>query len=184
LTTWADHKPILSDIRLAVKTGQRPTAMILRDKYAGYREYLSSTWVYEEAHLANTREYTDWDMTLASVAQIIEDYTNKQNGQIYFFDESDRVQWEVRSSFSGYDAALENDDKTLEPGESRYAIPIIDEDNPPTIWEWLDSLEDHTNHPPGYKNNGLQDWEILDAKEEAGKRRDEIKAKLLRGEAL
>lgn len=169
---------------MAVKTGQRPTAMILRDKYAGYRETQSSTWVFEEGPKVDTTIWTDWDMTLASVAQIIDDYTNKQNGQLRFFDESDKVEWEVRSSYSGYDAAIDKDDKALEPGESRYAIPSYDEDNPPTIMEWLESLEDESNHPPGYKNSGIHDWTILDAKDEADKRRAEIKEKLLRGEAL
>lgn len=63
-------------------------------------------------------------------------------------------------------------------------MPVYDEENPPTIQEWLESLEEETNHPPGYKNNGLHEWEILDAKDAADQRRAEILEKLKRGEAL
>jgi hypothetical protein len=169
---------------LAIKTGQRPTAFILRDKYAGYRDYDNPHWDFERAPYVNPAEYTRWDYLLASVVQLLEDYTNPNNGQLRWFDESDKVEWDVKSSYSGYDAALDKDDKNLEPGESRYAVPLYDEDDPPTIYEWLEALENDENHPPGYKNSGHQEWEILDAREEALNRRAEIAEKLRRGEAL
>ena len=180
LTEDKNHKPILSDIRLAVKTGQRPTAMILRDKYAGYRDYDDSLWDIERAPYVDHKAWTDWDYTLASVAQIIEDYTDKNNGQLYWVDASDKVEWEVKSSFSGYEAAVdaERNSRELEVGESLYAVPIIDEDDPPTFQEWIDALDNDTNHPPGYKNAGHSEWEILDAREEADQRRKDILAKL------
>ena len=183
--TWPSHRPILSDIRLAIKTGQRPTAFILRDKYAGYRDYDNPRWDIERAPYVNASEYTEWDFLLASAAQILEDHTNPENGQLRWFDESDKVEWNVRSGYSGYNAALDRDEKNeLEPGEYRYAVPEYDEDDPPTFWEWIDSLEEENNHPPGYKNSGHQDYDILDAKEEADRRRAEIAEKLRRGEKL
>lgn len=169
---------------MAIKTGQRPTAFVLRDKYAGYRDYDNPRWDIERAPYVNANEYTEWDFLLASVAQILEDHTNPNNGQLRWFDESDKVEWDVKSGYSGYDAALDRDERELEPGEYRYATPTYDEDDPPTFWEWIESLEEETNHPPGYKNNGVQEWEILDAKEEAEQRRAEIREKLLRGEPL
>jgi hypothetical protein len=158
--------------------------MILHDRYAGYRDWTDPRWDWERAPYVDESKWTDWDYSLASVAQLIEDYTDKNNGQLYWIDASDKVSWELKSSYSGYDAAIDKDDKNLEPGESRYAVPVFDEDDPPTISEWIESLEDETNHPPGYKNTGIRDWEILDAKDDAEKRRAEIKEKLLRGEAL
>jgi len=183
LTEWADHKPILSDIRLAIKTGQRPTAMILRDKYAGYRDYDDPLWQVENAHKFNPLEWTEWDMTLASVAQLIEDYTDKNNGQLYWVDASEKVQWEIRSSFSGYDAAIKAEEETHEflPGESLYAVPVIDEDDPPTFQEWIEGLDNDSLHPPGYKNSGHLEWEILDARDEADRKRQEILEKLQKG---
>lgn len=165
---------------MAIKTGQRPTAIILRDKYAGYRDYDDTFWQVQRAHEFNPNEWTEWDMALASVAQLIDDYTDKNNGQLYWVDASDKVQWEVRSSFSGYDAAVKAEEENHEflPGESLYAVPVIDENDPPTFQEWLEQLDNDTLYPPGYKNAGHQEWEILDAREESDRKRQAIIDKL------
>lgn len=183
MTEWADHKPILSDIRLAIKTGQRPTAIILRDKYAGYRDYDDVLWEVHNARYFNPAEWTEWDMALASVAQLIEDYTDRNSGQLYWIDASEKVQWEVRSTFSGYTAAVEAEQEThqFQPGESLYAVPVIDDDDPPTFNEWLEQMENDSTHPPGYKNAGHLEWEILDAREEADRKRKDILEKLKKG---
>jgi hypothetical protein len=165
---------------LAIKTGQRPTATILRDRYAGYRDWDDVLWENERAPYVDSDKWTSWDYVLASVAQLIEDYTDKNNGQLFWVDASDKVDWEVRSTFSGYDAAIKAEEEThdFQPGETLYAVPVINEDDPPTFQEWLEKLDSDTLHPPGYKNSGHNEWEILDAREEADRKRQEILDKL------
>lgn len=183
MTEWADQKPILSAIRLAVKTGQRPTAMILRDKYAGYRDWDYPLWDVFCARDVDPAEWTDWDFTLASVAELISDFTNGHNGQLYWVDESEDVEWEVRHSYSGYDAALDREQKSrgeLDPGESLYAIPIINENKPPKLMDWLKSLEEDAR-PPGAQ--GKHDGnDILNAIDDRDAKRKALADKLRRGE--
>lgn len=167
---------------MAIKTGQRPTAMILHDKYAGYRDWDNPYWDVEKAPYVNPQEWTDWDFTLASVSQLIEDYTNKANGQLFWIDESPDVDWEVRSAFSGYDAAIDREKKerdSLDDGESIYAVPIFKGDERPTIHQWLKMLEDNSAMPHGAKG-GHQEWEIVDAISDRQDRRTALAEKLKR----
>lgn len=119
-------------------------------------------------------------MALAAVCQIIEDYTNKDNGQLYWIDSSDKVTWDVKSSFSGYDAAIESAREThnFQPGESLYAMPVYDESAPPTLAEWVESVTQDSVRPPGYLNAGHDENSIIDAREEALFRRQEIEEML------
>lgn len=180
MTEWSDHKVYVSDIRLALKTGQRPTATILRDKYAGYRDYGNPLWEYERGPYVNTSEWTTWDYALASTLQLIEDYTDKSTGQLYWYDQSDKVEWEVKSMFSGSQAALDREkDRDLEPGETLYAEPVFrNPEDRPTINEWLEDLANDTLHPQGSPNTGHEGLEVLDARDIAAKRRAEILADL------
>jgi len=116
------------------------------------------------------------------VLQLIEDYTDKSNGQLMWYDQSDEVEWEIRSIFSGSRAAEESDEADLEPGESRYAVPIFKEGKPrPTIHDWLKSLEEDEAHPHGSPNAGHNEWDILDARDEKERRRKEMAEKLRSG---
>lgn len=151
--------------------------MILRDKYAGYRNYEDDNWEINESRPYMSSEWTDWDFALASVGQLIEDYTNKDNGQLYWIDSSDKVEWQVRSSYSGYDAAMDGESESLEPGESRYAVPVYDEDDPPTLTEWIESLGDENVHS-FHKRVGHAEWEILNARDDVEDRRREMMEKL------
>lgn len=183
MTEWADQKPVLTDVRLAIKTGQRPTAMILRDKYAGYRDWDYPMWDFECVQGIDASEWTPWDYVLASVAQLVDDYTNKHNGQLYWIDESEDVEWDIRHSYSGYDAALEREQKSrgeLDPGESLYAVPIINENKPPQLMDWLKSLEED-RMPPGAQG-GHDGNEILNAIDDRDAKRKALAEKLKRGE--
>lgn len=127
----------------------------------------------------NTSEWTDWDITLASVLQLIEDYTDKNTGQLYWIDQSDKVEWEVKSMFSGSQAALDREkDRELEPGETLYAEPIFLGEERPTIHDWLKELEEDAAHPHGSPNTGHEGLEVLDARDGAEKRRKAVLEKL------
>lgn len=149
-----------------------------------YRDYDDETWEFLRAHEVNPSEWTDWDFTLAAVLQIIEDYTDKSSGQLMWYDQSDDVEWEVKSVYSGSQAALEADDRTLEPGESTYAIPIFKDGKKPTIHDWIKELESDSTHPHGSPNTGHDEWDILDAREDKEKRRKELAAKLKNGDSV
>lgn len=157
--------------------------MIMRDKYACYRDHSNPNWDWEYGPNVDTSVWTSWDMCLASVAQLIDDYTNKSNGQLIWFDSSDKVDWDIRSSFSGHDAAMDSDDKQLDKGESRYAVPVFDESDPPLLSDWIESLtDDNASGYVGRKREALHDgYEIMDARDDADERRRLVREQLLSG---
>lgn len=138
----------LSALRAAKTYGQRPTAMLLHDPYAGHRKWWSEylygqPWVPGESD----QSWTTWDYILADVLQVIEDFTDSESGQLMWLDQSGDVWWESRRIDSGYLAAVEKaqeDAKTDEKGVRYYAVPIFDPNKPkPTLESWLnDNQED------------------------------------------
>jgi len=123
--------------------------MILHDNYALHRKWWLRDW---EPVLGDT----DWvfeDYFLADIFQVIEDYTNKNNGVWIPYDQSGDITWDVRSTISRYDAAIEKEKErrkdSMKPGESLYAVPLFDdEDNKPTLESWAkDQEEGNTGRP-------------------------------------
>lgn len=142
LTSRPSQRLYLSAIRVAIATGQRPTAMILKDAYAGHRDPRDWDWKPSPGDT----DWTTWDFVLSDVYQVIEDYTNSANGQYRWIDESGDVYWDVHSSFSGYEEAIEKhreSRKELKPGESLYATPLFtDEENKPTFSSWIKGMQE------------------------------------------
>lgn len=115
--------------------------MLLHDPYAGHRKWWDRNWKPDHT----SKDWTDWDYVLADVFQVIEDFTNKSNGQYLPYDQSGKVRWVVKSSFSGHDEALEKyrESHEAKPGETFYAIPEFDDpDNPPTLASWMKDMEE------------------------------------------
>lgn len=139
----------------------RPTAYILQDPYALHRRYWEDDW---EPDPVGDTAWTDWDFALDKAFQIIEDYTDAQNGQLIWWDQSPEVRWEVRTRSSGHDAAVERKRRSMEeagkeyePGDSPYAVPVFDNpDNPPTMLSWLEMLEEEDGRirPRGAQQGG------------------------------
>lgn len=129
--------------------------MILHDPYAMHRRWWDMDW-------RPGPNDTDWvieDYILADVYQIIEDFTDKSNGVFIPYDQSGDIHWDVHSSFSGYDEAIEKAQKSrkeLKPGERLYAVPVFDdEDNKPTLESWAkDQEENITDRRPSSARNG------------------------------
>ena len=122
--------------------------MLLHDPYAGNRKWWDHNWEPD----GNSRDWTDWDYVLADVFQVIEDFTDKSNGQYLPYDQSGEVHWDVKSKFSGHDEAIEKhrENHEAKPGESFYAVPVFDDpDNPPTLATWMqDIAEDKADLRP------------------------------------
>lgn len=121
--------------------------MILGDDFAGHRCWWDPDWV-EDPALINV--WTDWDFALLRAYQIIEDYTDKETGQLVWIDQSPEVDWDVKSSFSGSIEAEERamKNRELKPGERLYSVPVPrNPDDPPSMSKWLEDMENDTARP-------------------------------------
>lgn len=156
LTSRESQKPYLSALRAAKDYGQRPTAMILHDPYAGNRKWWSD-WLYRERWVpdGSSKDWTFWDFILADAFQVIEDFTDKESGQLIWYDQSGDVFWDVKKSTSGYLEAVEKaqgDDKDPKPGVRLYAVPTFrDPNDKPTLSSWLkDVSEEKADRRPAH----------------------------------
>lgn len=114
--------------------------MILHDPYALHRKWWDWTWQPS----IGDESWTDWDYFLSDALQIIEDYTDKDTGQLIWYDQSGDVHWDVGSTFSGSKEALEKEQERrgeLKPGESLYAIPVFGAKKP-TLSDWIRDMEE------------------------------------------
>lgn len=121
--------------------------MILGDDYAGHRCWWRDDW---EENPALINVWTSWDFALLRAYQIIEDYTDKETGQLVWVDQSPEVDWDIRHSYSGSrEAELRYmKDKELKPGENIYAVPSIrNPEDPPSMLKWLTDLENDQARP-------------------------------------
>lgn len=186
LTERPDQKPYLSDIRLAIRTGQRPTAIIMHDRYAGHRDYDDPYWEVTADEIKHT-SYTEWDYALIRACQFIEDYTDRDSGQLLWYDQSDEVEWETMSQYSNSQAEIARatearGEKGLEPGESIHAIPVFkNPDKKPTMYDWFEDVSNGELKPGVAKSSGYSANEILDAREQRDLERAEILKKLKNG---
>lgn len=157
---------------MAIKTGQRPTAAILRDPYALHRCDWDEYWVPDPVR---DTVWTEWDFVLVEAANALDVYTN-EFGQPRWLAEDPDVYWEtgIRVDFAeaDYRKAAEG---TLPDGGSVYLK------NPNKItgefWgieEWLKFIEqdDDTRPlergmPEGSHAPTPEDFQaMLDAREE------------------
>lgn len=121
--------------------------MILKNQYAGHIKWWRFTWGEDWKPEANDRDWTEWDYILADVAQVIDDYTDSESGQLMWIDQSDYVYWDTRRRESGSVHAIRKEEAKLKPedyGVSFYAVPVFPENvERPTLTSWLMSqIED------------------------------------------
>jgi hypothetical protein len=124
-----DHAWLIPRIRAALDAGVPPTAIILRDP--------------------ERKEYNSWDLRIAAAYHIHEDL---MRGSVpIYWDESDRVAFDVKTGVSKSRAAIDRredadraknkDGKGLE-GRYYYAVPrVIDGGALPTLEEWIAEKE-------------------------------------------
>lgn len=120
---WEDHSWLLPRIRAALDAKVPPTAIILRDP--------------------GRTEYGVWDLKLAA-AYHINDEMMRGNVPVYW-DESDRVTFDVRRGRSKSRAAIERREEADQKSKNQlygvyyYAVPRTMDGGPlPTLAEWLE----------------------------------------------
>lgn len=120
---WDDHAWLVSRIRAAASAGKPPLSFIFEDP----------------RHV----EYNVWDVRLSVALGV---YDDMMRGSIpVYWDESDRIRFEVEKGVSKSRAALDRREaqeaKSKDPnyGVYYYAVPKVIDGGPlPTLQEWLD----------------------------------------------
>jgi len=128
---------------VAIKTGRRPTAVILQDTYAIHRHWWNPFW---EPDSVRDTEWTDWDYALIKAYQVIEDMTSGSSGQLMWLAQSARVHWDVEARTDFADAAVQREREkrgTPKPGEELFATNphVAPGEEMPTMLEWLEDLQ-------------------------------------------
>jgi hypothetical protein len=130
---WDDHAWLVPRIRAALDAGVPPTAIILRDP--------------------GRKEYGAWDLKLAAAYHI---YSDMLRGSVpVYWDESDRVTFDVKVGKSKSRAAIERREEADSKGKKDtkglyyYAVPRTIDGGPlPTLDEW---------HEERLRKAGVQD---------------------------
>jgi hypothetical protein len=133
----------LSDIRAAVATGQRPSAVILNDAYAGHRKWWDP-WYKPTPIMASV--WTEWDYILLRVYQYMQDYTSA-NGHPVWVEEDPDVGWEIEKVESGYERAIWNyrEHHEVKEYEGLRAKPIWEDDvEAPSMEKWLKRMDEES----------------------------------------
>lgn len=117
--TDGPNRQYLSTIRVAIRTGQRPTAAIFSDHFFGHRD--SFTGEIECAPY-----WTPWDYSLANVFQMIEDYQDSETGRFPWEIEDENIRWRGRTKPNSYRAAVEKYQDTHKDKDGKSTIPLGD----------------------------------------------------------
>jgi hypothetical protein len=125
-------------MRVAVKVGQRPTAMLFHDHYALHRNYYTNK-------PADVVVWTDWDYALAECVQFIADYTT-QEGHLVWEAESENVTFNATRKINKARAAIDrktkgSKNKSYEPADGEYWVtnPVLMRgDDWPTLVDWFE----------------------------------------------
>lgn len=128
--------------------------MILHDAYAMHRKWWKFDWVPG----IGDESWTEWDFILADAYQVIDDFTDKSTGQYIPYDQSGEVHWDVKSQFSGSQAAIERaqTERELAAGETLYAVPTFDNpESKPTLSSWAKDMDEEKadGRPPEMRNS-------------------------------
>ncbi len=179
--TETANRLYLSDIRVAIASGQRPTAVILRDAYALHR-ILEPHW-HPDRHAT---EWTDWDYALLSAYQLLDDYTDNRNGQLIWRDQDEYGEWLVESRYSYHDAAVEEaqnnrKEKRLDAGERLFARYEPDPEHPATLKSFFERLGKEEEFGPAgaakVNAGSVTEDELLNVREQQLQKRKELAEK-------
>lgn len=94
-----------------MQNGQRPTAAIMHDPYAGHRDYDNWMWVPDPVR---DTQWTDWDYALAEAVSVIDSLTDKTTGQLSLYVEDPDVMWTVGHRVNYAQKDLQEAGKELE----------------------------------------------------------------------
>lgn len=125
---------------MALKTGQRPSAQIMRDPYAGHRDYDDPYWTPNE----RSTQWTDWDYALAEAGAMLETFTDPETGQPRWLVEDPDVAWNfgVRANYGYADLEREQESVKDEKGVTVYLKNPEKIGDFWTVQEWLEHADD------------------------------------------
>lgn len=116
--------------------------MVLRDPYAGYRDYDDPFWVPDPA---KHTQWTHWDFSLAEAYRVKENFTDPNSGQPRWLAEDPDVYWEVgySTSHAGADLRKAQEEVQEKPGVEPYLRNPQKTGGQPfwTVEEWLEQRE-------------------------------------------
>lgn len=110
------NRQYLSAIRVAVRTLQRPTAVILRDHFAGHRNYFTG-------EPENAPYPTEWDYALIDVFQMVEDYQESDTGRFPWETQDPNLRWQGYTEHNSYLAATQEYEKSHQDKDGKSKIP-------------------------------------------------------------
>lgn len=110
--------------------------MILQDHFAGFRD----SYTFE---VDGTPHWTDWDYSLATALQLVEDYTDSETGHLVFVEQSERVTFDatkyIKKSVAKVERMTNGKNYKATPGERWRTKPVVmDGGEMPTLTEWLE----------------------------------------------
>lgn len=107
------------DIRAAKEWRQRPTAVIMKDRWFGHR-------THKGEKVGDPDELTRWDYALISALQIIEDSSDR-NGLLHWQTDADWVDVEAVKKINKFDAvvARATSGKKYKPAHGEYFVPRL-----------------------------------------------------------
>lgn len=132
----------LTLIRTALKTGQRPTAAILRDPYAMYRDHNDIFWRPDPVRHT---QWTDWDFLLAEAVAIMDGgMIDDGTGQPRWLAEDPDVDWKVGTVVNFAEQDLAEAYEKLPEGSKGYHLYLHSPYKKGEFWtaeEWLQNVE-------------------------------------------
>lgn len=111
----------------------------MQDHFAGFRDSFSFE-VDAYPH------WTDWDYSLATALQVIEDYTDPETGHLLFVEQSDRVTFDAikytKKSVAAVERKTSGKKYKATPGERWRTKPrVMDGGEMPTLAEYIAEME-------------------------------------------
>lgn len=117
--TDGPNRQYLSTIRAAVRVLQRPTAAILRDHFAHFRDYMTGEPISEPY-------WTDWDYSLLEAFQMIEDYQESETGHFPWETQDEDIHWQGYTIPNGNLEAVERYQEAHKKADGSSSIPAGD----------------------------------------------------------
>lgn len=136
-------------IRQGLKNGQRPTAALLHDPYAGHRDWDDPFWIPDP--VLHT-QWTDWDFALAEAVTAL-DSLSSQSGQPRWLAEDPDVYWDVITTVDYSIQQLAEEQRQYKEGVPPEISHYLHNPHKTTgeFWtmeEWLDWREENRDRAP------------------------------------
>lgn len=118
--------------------GQRPTAVLFRDHFYGFRNLAT----YEPECSGDKVYWTDWDFALADAINFIKDHTNQHGHLVWEYEDRERVDVITEKKIDRHSASVEKKTggKKYTPAKGEYWVSRLElypgEDSWPTFEDY------------------------------------------------